>query len=134
MRRHMIYNASLHDSLIALPIYGDYECAGIEGQCTRPACIRHPMSGKFYCSGHALELAESHPVDLSDISIALGIRKRMLDEAWECSECDKPAERICSYCQVLLCFDHMKYIPRDGACCDDCALALEQEAEAQGKF
>ncbi len=124
----MSYNAKLHDDLIALPIYGDYECS--DHDCSRPACIRHPASGKFYCSGHGLEVAESHPADLSDISIALGIRQRMLDEGWECSSCEKPAERICSYCQELICFDHMHYIPRDGACCDDCALALEQEYEA----
>lgn len=52
---HVKKKISLHDRLLALSIYGDYECAGINDQCTHPASIRHPMSGKFYCSGHVVQ-------------------------------------------------------------------------------
>ncbi len=124
----MSYNAKLHDDLIALPIYGDYECS--DHDCSRPACIRHPMSGKFYCSGHAVHLAESHTVEMQDIQQTLDIRQYMLRERIECISCEKPAERFCAYCQEAICFDHYHLIPRTGACCDDCALQLEQEYEA----
>jgi hypothetical protein len=120
--------ASLHDALLALPIYGDYECS--DSDCSQPACIRHPMSGKFYCSGHAAHLAESHRIEMEDISMMIRIRQSMLDEEVACDLCDKPAERICNYCGTPICFAHYHLIPRTGACCDACADELEQEAEA----
>lgn len=118
----------LHDKLLALPIYGDYECS--DSDCSQPACIRHPQSGKFYCSGHAFHLAESYPVEMEDISSMVRQRRSMLDEQVECDLCEKPAERMCNYCGTLICFDHYHLIPRTGACCDDCALQLEEESEA----
>lgn len=133
-KKDMAYNATLHDALIALPIYGDHECAGIDGQCTHPACIRHPASGKFYCSGHALQLAESHPVELEDISTMVQQRQSMLDEDVECDLCEKPAERMCNVCGTLICFDHYYLIPRTGAACPDCGEAMEQEAEEAGRY
>lgn len=109
-----------------LPIYGDYEC--YEPSCTRPAVIRHPASGRFYCAGDARHLAESHEAHMTDIVAAVQIRQRMLKEQWECAYCDKPAERSCAFCRELICFKHMQFIPRTGAACPDCGAAMESEA------
>jgi hypothetical protein len=111
--------------LFDLPLYGDYECS--DSGCSIPAVIRHPETGKFYCAGHGWQLAESHKAHMSDIAIAVGIRRRMLDEGWECAFCDKPAERACSICREIICFDHFKLIPRTGCACPECSEALEQE-------
>jgi hypothetical protein len=115
--------------LDSLPPYGDYGCS--DSDCTIPAVVRHPQTGKFYCAGHAWARATEHQVEMEDIALVVGIRRRLLDEGWKCDFCDKPAERICSYEQERICFDHYHLIPRTGAACPDCALVLEREEEAK---
>lgn len=124
----------LYDKLVALPLYADNGCSGIDGQCTHPAQIRHPETGKFYCSGHAWELATSHPVHMEDIRLAVKIRQSFLVEPYECAFCEKPGERSCAYCREVICFEHMKFIPRTGAACPECAAGLEREYEVLEKF
>ena len=119
-------------ALFDLPLYSSQGCA--DADCTLPAVVRHPETGKFYCAGHALQLAESHEYHMKDIAIAVITRKQLLDEQAECDFCERPAERFCSYCQLLICFSDMHYIPRTGAACPECSEALEQEAEAQGRY
>ncbi len=117
----------LYDDLVALPLYADDGCSGIDGQCTHPAQIRHPETGKFYCSGHARELAESHPAHMEDISMAVKIRQGFLADPASCDFCEKLAERECDGCGLYVCFNHKTLIPRTGAACPECADGLSRE-------
>lgn len=117
--------AKLQTILHDLPIYGDYGCS--DADCTHPAVVRHPETGKFYCSGHAMQLAESHPAHMKDLREAANIRSYLLGMKQTCEFCaDKPAERVCAGCEARICFDHYHLIPRTGAACPDCSEAMER--------
>ncbi len=116
----------LQDILHDLPIYGDYDCSDVD--CTHPAVVRHPAEGKFYCSGHAQHLAESHLAYMQDLTMAAKLRQRMLKATLVCDDCEKPAERMCANCYAPICFDHMHLLPRTGAICLVCSRAWESEA------
>jgi hypothetical protein len=119
----------IQKTLFDLPPYGDYGCS--DPDCTIPAVIRHPQSGKFYCAGHAWILMGEHPVEMEDLSTMIQQRKSMLDEEVECGLCEKPAERMCN-CGALICFDHYHLVPRTGCVCPDCAEEMERQAEEAG--
>lgn len=114
----------IQKALFDLPPYGDYGCS--DSDCTIPAVVRHPETGRFYCAGHAWQLMKSHPAHMDDLSAMIRQRKSLLKENVECDLCPRAAERMCNYCGTLICFDHYHLIPRTGAACPDCSEELER--------
>lgn len=117
----------IQKKLFDLPPYSDYGCS--ESDCTIPAVIRHPATGKFYCADHAWLLMESHPAHMGDLTQIILVRAYLLGTHAVCKFCKQAAERVCHGCRSRICFDHFSLVPRAGAACPTCAEEMERRAE-----